>query len=442
MKPAKTLAIVALVSILGLTACDSRPAPTSVLPTPISIIPTTTSQPTPTWMLTVTLGPIPTDTPTVTPTAEPTATLCPAPTPGGPVSQIVFSAVPCTAGPDGCELHELSVANLYLINSDGTGLRQLIEGGNLLGGLSLSPDGEKIVFTDAREDVQFSPFRSHIYVWNISTGEIQPLMANLSNESSPQPAQWFLDSSRVAYVSNVVDDRGTRLRDSQTDLYTIRADGTGRTKVTNRSPNSHIQSVAISPDGLRITFVSREFDAPEQVTVSCVNTDGSNPRELMALPLPAYQTGLFWSPDGNRIVAFDPTRGRPTELYIVESDSTDEETRRIAQIPGYLMGWRWSSNSEVEIATCERDIGIFVWVLHVDSGDLVELTSAPRRWCGSAYEWSFDGTQIAFADDDPSSSPERYGLYVLDAINGCEHQILEKHVILDLLWLPSGITIP
>lgn len=76
MKAAKILVIVALVSVLGLTACNSRPLTTSVLPTPVSIIPTAIPQPTLTWTpipsltWTATASLIPTQTPTTIPTAQ------------------------------------------------------------------------------------------------------------------------------------------------------------------------------------------------------------------------------------------------------------------------------------------------------------------------------------------------------------------------------------
>ncbi len=73
MKQINILTVVALVSILGLTACDSRAVTTSVVPTPISVIPTATPQP------------IPTRTPTATPSPPPTTM---------PVTPLPFSGAP------------------------------------------------------------------------------------------------------------------------------------------------------------------------------------------------------------------------------------------------------------------------------------------------------------------------------------------------------------
>lgn len=70
MKQIKTLTGIVLVSVLGLTACDLWIAPTSVLPTPASIIPTATLLPTPTRSPTAMASQTATQTSITTPTAE------------------------------------------------------------------------------------------------------------------------------------------------------------------------------------------------------------------------------------------------------------------------------------------------------------------------------------------------------------------------------------
>ena len=66
MKQINILTVIVLVFVLGLVACDSRAVTTSVVPTPVSVIPTATSQPTPTQTPTATPSPTPTIMP-VTP---------------------------------------------------------------------------------------------------------------------------------------------------------------------------------------------------------------------------------------------------------------------------------------------------------------------------------------------------------------------------------------
>lgn len=438
MRQINILTVVTLMTVLGLAACDSRVVTTSVVPTPMSIIPTATPLPTATTTATLSPTQTPTSTPTQTLTAIPVATPCPAPTPGGPVGQIVFSAVPCTEAGTDCELTESSMGNLYIINSDGTGLRQLMAG--VGAGLSLSPDGKKLAFTAAREDVEYVYFRSHLYVWDIATGEVQPLMADLPDESSSQ-AHWFPDGSRLAYVSAVVDGRGTMLHNSQSDLYIVRADGTNRTKVIERPARTGIRGddVAISPNGSQIAFIGNEFDTG-RISVFCVNTDGSNLRELMTLSPSAYFADLFWSPDGSEIFIADRLVDNPSS-FVVRADGTTAPTE-MTQIPGYITGWRWAADSVVEVSVCERNVGTSVWAMRTNSSDLRRVSEIPGECLQASNRWSSDGAQVAFHRNEPPEPPERYGLYVLDVNSGCERQILEEYYVIDLLWLPADVAVP
>jgi hypothetical protein len=117
---------VCLVVVICLAACCvleaiSLPSATSLATAEVPTgIPSSSAVPSATPTLEV-----PTDTPTSRP-ALPTRTSCPTLTPDGPVEQIVISAVEC-AGPS-CEPFDGDVAPIYLINSDGSGLRQIYEG--------------------------------------------------------------------------------------------------------------------------------------------------------------------------------------------------------------------------------------------------------------------------------------------------------------------------
>lgn len=439
MRQINILTVVALVSVLGLAACDAQTTVTSVMPTPVSIVPTTTPLPTSTATAAPTATETPTHIPTETP-AAPTATPCPAPTPGGPLGQILFSAVPCAEAGIECEVSEGPVADVYLINSNGTGLRQLVAGGHFPQGLSLSPDGKRLAFTDSREDLQYSPFRSHVYVWDIFTGAIQPLMADLPDEETEQTPQWFPDGNRLAYVSGLVDNRGTTLGDSPTNLYIAQADGTGRTKVIERPPNSHIQSVVISPNGLQIAFIGLEWDSglPYRIAAYCVNDDGSKLRKLMDLPSEAYQAEVFWSPDNSEIFILDHLAGNPS-FFVAREDGTTA-TAKIARISGYITGWRRTADSVVEVSACEPNVGTSVWSIHGNSSNLRKVGDIPGGCLQMSDQWSPDGSQVAFSEQ--VGPPELIGLYILDTNSGCKWQILGEYYVLDLLWLPAEVAVP
>ena len=91
MRQINVLTVVALVSVLGLAACGSRATTTSVVPTPVSVIPTATSQSTPTQTPTTIPSPSPTEMPTATPTLTPLPTPLPDPLLKGQIGFEVYN---------------------------------------------------------------------------------------------------------------------------------------------------------------------------------------------------------------------------------------------------------------------------------------------------------------------------------------------------------------
>lgn len=435
MKRQVTMLITALMALMVVQACGTQ-TPTASLPPTLA----TTESASPSATSTETETPTFTETPTPTLTliSTPTTTqVCPSLEATG---QIVFSAVPCSETYFNCELDESSAANLYVINSDGTELRQLLTGGHLLAGLSLSPDGQKIAFIDSREDVQFWPFDSHIYIWDITTMEVKSLMADLPDESAPQPPQWFPDSRRLAYLSGLVDNRGTSLDGAPINLYTIAVDGTNRTQVLERPDHSHIQSVRISPDGSQIAFIGQEWDAGvpgRKIATYCINTDGSGLRKLMDLSNNAYQARLFWSHNGEKLFV-EPRTDEMETLYVVEMKREEAGSPLPIPIvlPGLLSNWRATTDEAIlELLVCEPGVGSSLWDFNLGDYQVKETFRIPGEACVSLDTWSSDGEWIV-------SGKQTQSLNILAMQSRCQYKILDEYYILDLIWLPENIELP
>src|SRR5687768_8901168 len=67
----------------------------------------------------------------------------------------------------------------------------------------------------------------------------------------------------------------TSTRDGRAEIYVMKPDGTGQTRLTNEAGGNSQPS--ISPDGNRIVFVSGRNGNPE---IYVMNSDGTNPFRL------------------------------------------------------------------------------------------------------------------------------------------------------------------
>lgn len=225
---------------------------------------------------------------------------------------------------------------IYLMNPDGSGerpLRDADHGGPLLtDNIEWSPDGTRIMYAVGGK----------IYVVEVtapgggdSTAPAENLSASAPSYAYDNNATWSPDSSKLAFISNGCSG-------CFPDLFTINADGTGRTQLTAtsepefaprwsplggqiaygsyRSGSSNIYvikadgtgdhlltsevseagSASWSPDGTRIAFSSAGPIVSPRSGLYVVNADGTG---LTYLTNEASAGRVLWSPDGTRIVA-------------------------------------------------------------------------------------------------------------------------------------------
>lgn len=176
----------------------------------------------------------------------------------GPDGRIVFTSVR-----DGD-------MEIYSMNGDGSDVRRLTNRPGPDGGPWFSPDGKRIVFrghpiTEAKE---LSDFRSLLKeeLWRPTTLEIYVMNRDGSNMrqvtklggANFAPA-WTADGKKIIFASNAHDPRG---RDF--DIYLINLDGTGLEQVTFNPTFDGFPM--FSPDGKKLVFASNRHGKVEGET--------------------------------------------------------------------------------------------------------------------------------------------------------------------------------
>jgi TolB protein len=198
--------------------------------------------------------------------------------------------------------------NLYTINADGTGIRQLT---NLLQGQSVSsgffkPDGTLIVFTE-----QISG-GSYLYSINPDgTG----LKALLGGDFRPDgtlthnhDAEFSSDGTKVVFASD---------RTGEDEVYIMNPDGTGVTALTQKFATSdQIGPVSFTKAGL-IAFT---YTLNGTVTHYLISTTGTNLTQVSAGSL-SLLPWWSYSPFGANIVYAQATNSA-YDIYVAKSDGT------------------------------------------------------------------------------------------------------------------------
>lgn len=194
-------------------------------------------------------------------------------------------------------------SDIFVMNLDGSGQRQITFGSFRKEQPDWSPDGSRLVYTSTGGEF---PPASIFTIRADGTGRIR---LTRGNHFDIHP-DWSPDGSLIAFSS---DQAGN----PSYEIYTLHPDGTGITRLTDRAgPDGDPDW---SPNGSMIAF-DHNF---EELWV--MNADGSSPRMLTACrPNDCFEKDEpSWSPDGRTIV-FLWGKDPHYELRTISSDGTGE----------------------------------------------------------------------------------------------------------------------
>jgi Tol biopolymer transport system component len=229
--------------------------------------------------------------------------------------KVVDGAMPAWS-PDGRQIaYVASVdghAQVHVINTDGSEVRQLTHVQTRTETPAWSPDGRQIAY------VSYDDGRDEIYVMNVDGSN----PTRLTTDYGASPA-WSPDGQYIAYVS-------------AGEIYVMNADGSHSRRLVVNHPKinaSGLSDLAWSPDGQSLAF---SMFVGEHDAIFTVNADGTNLVRLTG-------SGDFnhrkpaWSPDGQRI-AFSYYDTANQEIYIMNADGSNL-TRLTSGYLAYQPAW-------------------------------------------------------------------------------------------------------
>jgi Tol biopolymer transport system component len=207
--------------------------------------------------------------------------------------------------------------------------------------------------------------------------------------------------------------------DNHDDIWSIKADGTGLTRLTD-SPWPEFDP-AWSPDGTRIAYRSEPNDEPE---LWLMNADGSDPHRLAIGGFPA------WSADGSRILYASPDF--PSAIAIMNADGSGQH-----RVPNTANGCEypsWSPDEKRIAFNCNPTGDHVMYIVDVDGSRLVDLSSVGEGW---QVAWSRDGNSILFASGRDHDQAGYDDIYVMRP-DGSGVQRLTHSLGYTPAWSPDG----
>ncbi len=189
------------------------------------------------------------------------------------------------------------VADIFLVNSNKTGVAQLTTHPATDTDPAWSPDGKKIAFTSQRDG------NSEIYLMNADGTNQTRLTVGPATDNRPA---WSPAGGKIAFVSD---------RDGNREIYVMNSDGTNATRLTTEVGSDGDPDW--SPDGSKIAFTS---DRGGVSGIFVMNADGTGARRLTSNSRPERQPA--WSPDGTKIAFSRAVSANTRDIYIMQFDGT------------------------------------------------------------------------------------------------------------------------
>ncbi|WP_292378136.1 PKD domain-containing protein [Methanosarcina sp. UBA289] len=265
------------------------------------------------------------------------------------------------------EIYEEIGGSYWEMDSDGFDKHTL---GNIgiASSIALSPDASKIaVCTHGPADIDY-----YIDSGKIGKDLTRSQPGLIAHQTQSKQSQiWSPDGSKIVYYAG---EGESYYEGGNSEIYTIKADGTGKTQITSDSANAN--SPIFSPDGSKIVFVSNKAGSKD---IWIMNADGKNKAQLTSDS--ASDSFPVWSPDGKKIAFWSDREGK-NSIYIMPIENENSPIAAFSASPT-------SENAPLKVSFTDKSTG------------------APTSW-----KWSF-GDGKSSTSKSPAYTYSKAGNYTV-----------------------------
>ena len=338
-------------------------------------------------------------------------------------------------------------AEIFRMNPNGTGVRQLTFNEVFDNRPLLSPDSQRILYQSEGAQPSNPEGDQELYVMD-SDGSNQKNLTNNGAALDERNARFSPDGTKIAYNSEGVQSSNP---EGDQELYVMASDGSDQKNLSNNGAAVHDESPmffppSFSPDGTKVAYTSfgEQPSNPEgEWETYVVNaSDGSNQTNLTNNGVEVTDQDPYFSPTGQKITY--TSRGLQTsnpegddEIYLM--NASDGSGKKNLTNSGWSASDLLSTFSPDGTKIAYASVGEQPsnpegeWEIYVmnslDGSNNKNLTNS--GWDVSEYtpEFSPDGQKIVYTSDGvQTSNPEgELEIYAMNASDGANNKNLTNN---------------
>jgi Tol biopolymer transport system component len=249
---------------------------------------------------------------------------------------------------------------IYVMNADGSGQRNITNHPANDGFGVWSPDGNRMAFVSDRD----GSYGIYIMILDVLQNAEFSKPVKISDKRPSSRVSWSPDGSRIIFDAW-----------PERDLFIVNSDGSDLRRLTN-TPESEFQP-QFSPDGSTIVFC---LTADERQNICVMNPDGTGKKKITDDGVSFFPT---WSPSGKRI-AFNSSRPGRQDIDIAVIDADGSNRKWLTDHPRHDEFPSWSPDGS-RIAY-QSDRGVHqIFIMNSDGSDNRSLSNNTSYENGEPY---------------------------------------------------------
>ncbi len=227
--------------------------------------------------------------------------------------------------------------NIFVMDADGTDVRQITSGPAYDHSPSFSPDGGTITFIREAYEPSTDEYTTDVFTVDVDSPEVATNLTNTPATYEGSPV-YSPEGSKIAF---------TRQGATNSEILVMNStDGSAKQNLTNTSGTEEYDP-DWSPNGSKIVFTSYSFsfgggEPDESAEIAVMNSaDGTQRRNLTNSA--AYEGSPAFSPDGKRIVfsrySFSRTTGENSDIFVMRADGN--RPKKLTDTRAFEWGPNW-----------------------------------------------------------------------------------------------------